>query len=34
MAFSDDRPIFLELADAIAADVLAGLYPELSLIHI
>jgi len=30
MAFSDDRPIFLELADAIAADVLAGLYPEES----
>ena len=30
MAFSNDRPIFLELADAIAADVLAGLYPEES----
>jgi len=28
VAFSNDRPIFLELADAIAADVLAGLYPE------
>jgi DNA-binding transcriptional regulator YhcF (GntR family) len=30
MGFSTDRPIFLELADAIAADVLAGLYPEES----
>jgi DNA-binding transcriptional regulator YhcF (GntR family) len=30
VAFSNDRPIFLELADAIAADVLAGLYPEES----
>ncbi len=30
MAFASDRPIFLELADAIAADVLAGLYPEES----
>lgn len=30
MAFAADRPIFLELADAIAADVLAGLYPEES----
>src|SRR5450759_2680898 len=30
MAFSNDRPIFLELADAIAADVLAGLYLEES----
>jgi GntR family transcriptional regulator len=28
--FSSDRAIFLELADAIAADVLAGLYPEES----
>ena len=30
MAFANDRPIFLELADTIAADVLAGLYPEES----
>lgn len=30
MAFAADRPIFLELADAIAADVLSGLYPEES----
>ena len=30
MAFPTDRPIFLELADVIAADVLAGLYPEES----
>jgi len=30
VAFPTDRPIFLELADAIAADVLAGLYPEES----
>lgn len=30
MEFISDRPIFLELADKIAADVLAGLYPEES----
>ncbi len=30
MAFATDRPIFLELADSIAADVLSGLYPEES----
>lgn len=30
MAFTSDRPIFLELADAIATDVLSGLYPEES----
>jgi DNA-binding transcriptional regulator YhcF (GntR family) len=30
VAFASDRPIFLELSDAIAADVLAGLYPEES----
>jgi DNA-binding transcriptional regulator YhcF (GntR family) len=30
MAFATDRPIFLELADTIAADVLAGLYPQES----
>lgn len=30
MAFATDRPIFLELADSIVADVLAGLYPEES----
>lgn len=30
MTFATDRPIFLSLADAIATDILAGLYPEES----